>query len=539
MKKTFQWWFGVVSLVLTVTWVAHAQQANRTSIKGFQPGSDFVPNEILVMVNPGGKTSARPQGTSPKEWIDKIKQWIISSGSEIKIVDVYDLPAEFGSRSLPLLNGPRVCGGTLLTLRTPGRPDDVQALENAIHAVEDEIARLTDWGEYESGKDLLVVVPNNGYTKPEIMMQSTDEAKPITLTGLSRFAKKVKVAILDSGFTTRPPDPFQTLTSFMPDPVGIDTTATPPNFTSWNQDNFVSLDPGDVGTHGHGTPVARIISGIAVGSDIIPIKVCDQDGLCTGRNVTIGLCYAAYRRAQVVNASIGGFYNSKLVYEAIQDVLSEGALVVAGAGNSRNLLWNRSPEERSRETPEMSRSGDFTGALRPASDPLRGWNQRVYPAAWSSGSTAVAQGNADGIISVGSILIRSNDGKTLVSRFSSMNPSVDVVTYGEKIKISFGYGLGRSFRFVNDLRSGTSFAAPIITGIAAVLRYKNPTWSAPDVERAIVVAGVPRNYDCFLDAPDVSTSRNDCIPESARTTDERKVSVFQHEIDALLSLLGR
>ncbi len=538
MKKTLQWWFGVVSLVLTVTWVAHAQQVNRTSIKGFQPGSDFVPNEILVMVNPGGKTSVRPQGTSPKEWIDKIKQWIISSGSKIRIVDMYDLPAEFGSRNLPLLNRPRVCGGTLLRLQTPGAPDDVQALNDALHAVEDETARLTRAGGYESGKDLLVVVPNNGYTKPEVTMQSLDEADPIVLTGLSRFASGIKVAILDSGLSSRPVDPL----GLIQEPVGIDTTATPPNFTSWDQDNYLSSDPGDVGTRGHGTPVARIISGIAVQSEIIPVKVCDQtDNIyqCTGRNVTIGLCYAAYRRVQVINASIGGFYDSDLVHKAIQDVLSEGALVVAGAGNSRNLLWNRSPEERSRETPDMRVSGDYTRAERPASDLLRGWNQPVYPAAWSSGSKAVEQGSPDGIISVGSI-----NSKKDVSRFSTMNKSVDLLTYGERVQVSFGFGLGTSFRFVrNEPRSGTSFAAPIITGIAAVLRFQHPTWTALQVEDFIVRAGIKQDYDCFLDPPPDtpadSDPRNKCVFASATTPEDGRFSVFRHNIDAIRSLLGR
>lgn len=546
MKKMLKWWFGVLSLVLTVAWVAHAQQSSHVSLKGFQPGSDFVPNEILVLVNPGGKTLDRPNGTSVQEWIKEIKQWIISSGLKIEVDDAYtydlaDLATKFGRENLPSLKNPRVCGGTLLTLRTQGKPDDTAALDAAVQAVEDEITRLTNLGGYNSSRDIMEAIPNPGFTKPDSAMPPTEEADPIDLTVLSGTAVGVKVAILDSGFATKPVNPNTsnlslTRISSTRNPVGIDTTATPPNFSTWNEDNFESLDHDEVNLHGHGTPIARIISGIAKRSVIIPVKVCDQTGLCTGRNVTIGLCYAAYRHAQVVNMSFGGFYDSQLVYEAIQDMLAQGALVVAGAGNSRNLLWNRSPLERSRETPEMSRSGDFTGAERPAYNSSRGWNQSVYPAAWSTGSTAAAQGNADGIISVGSI-----NSKKYVSKFSSMNTSVDVVTYGEKIRISFGFPVVGSFSYLSELRSGTSFAAPIIAGIAAVLRYRNPTWTAPEVESAIVRAGDTNNYDCYLDDPNGSidpAARNNCVSMSATTPESRRVSVSQHNIDKLRSLLG-
>ncbi len=557
MKKMLKWWFGVLSLVLTVAWVAHAQQSNHVSLKGFQPGSDFVPNEILILVNPGGKTLDRPNGTSIEEWIREIKNRINLLGLKLKVkitIDeryTYDLSTGFVDTGMRLLNHPRVCGGTLLTLRTDGAPDDVYALDRIIRAVEDEMVLLTNSFGYQSGEDILKVGPNPGFTKPDSMMQATDESDPVDLTGLSQSARGVKVAILDSGFDTNPLDSLIALNSYILNrfniktdfkrPIGIDTTANPPNFTSWNRDDFVSPDPGENGIvgHKHGTPIAQLISGIAVGSEMIPAKVCDQDGLCTGRNVTIGLCYAAYRHAQVVNMSFGGFYDSKLVYEAIQDVLSEGALVVAGSGNSRNLLWNRSPTERSRETSEMRRAGNFTeDALRPESDQLRGWNQPVYPAAWSSGSIAVAAGNVDGIISVGSINSRKD-----ISRFSTMNRSVDVVTYGEKIKILYGTNLGGSFSFVSELRSGTSFSAPIITGIAAVLRSQNPNWTASQVESFIVRAGTQQDYYCFLNPPTGTPPdqnfRNNCVFAGATTPEKYKIPVFRHNIDAIRSLLGR
>jgi subtilisin family serine protease len=338
------------------------------------------------------------------------------------------------------------------------------------------------------------------------------------------------VAVLDTGFSSQPVLPSA--------PVGIDTTTTPPNFSGWNRDDFRRAYPDDVEVNGHGTPVAQVIRDIAVNSELIPIKVSDSAGRATGKSVAIGLCYAAYRRAQVVNLSVGGFYNSKLVQGAVRDVLAQGAIIVAGAGNSRNLLWHRSPEEIRRETPEMRRSGDFTGALRAEISPSRGWNQPVFPAAWSSGSAGVEQGNADGIISVGSINSKKN-----VSRFSTMNKSVDLLTYGEKIQVSFGYGFGATYSFITELRTGTSFAAPIITGIAAVLRFQNSTLSASEIEKGIVLAGIRQDYDCYLDPPAVTPGdtdpRNKCVPATATTPENRKFSTFRHNIDAIRLLLNR
>jgi subtilisin family serine protease len=522
MKKTV-WWFGVLGLMLMVTWMAQAQKGGGVSLNGLEPGSDFVPNEILVMVNPGGPTSARLQGTSPQDWINQIDQGGTYLGLPIKIVNRYDLATEFRRQGLQVLTQPRVCGGTLLTLQLAGA-DTALALENAIRSVEAASDILARNFGYQSSEDFLVVVPNDGYTKPDAMMQATDEADPVDLTGFGQLATRIKVAVLDSGFSSDLGASTGSGPSRTSAQEGIDTTATPPNFSSWNRDDFRRSYPGDVEVNGHGTPVARVIRSIAVNSKPILIKVSDSTGKATGKNVAIGLCYAAYQRAQVVNLSVGGFYDSKLVRGAVRDVLAQGAVIVAGAGNSRNLLWHRSPDEIRRD------------ALRPEVDSSRGWNQSVYPAAWSSGS---AGGNADGIISVGSINSKKN-----VSRFSTMNKSVDLLTYGEKIQVSFGYGFGNSFRFIsNELRSGTSFAAPIITGIVAVLRYQHPTWTASEIENAIVRTGMRQEYDCYLDPPAGTPAdpdpRNKCVDATATTTEDRKVSVFRHNIDAIRSLLGR
>jgi len=209
---------------------------------------------------------------------------------------------------------------------------------------------------------------------------------------------------------------------------------------------------------GHGTFVAGIIGasgngsgmvGVARGVTILPVKILDCKGSGNTFSLAQGILYAVQRGARVLNVSLGGPVDSAYVREAIRIArVDYGALLVAATGNS---------------------GGDVS-----------------YPAKYAE-VLAVAATDAGG---------------NARAPYSNSGPEVDVAAIGEGIigtvraegcpsfitclEGSPGYGSA----------GGTSFAAPLVSGLAALVLSRNPFLS-PDA-----VAGVIRSTADPLPAGD-------------------------------------
>jgi subtilisin family serine protease len=399
------------------------------------------------------------------------------------------------------LQNPEVCGGTLLTLRSNRfSVDDLIAYVNQV------IARQLSIWEYDPDLDGIRIAPNDGYTRPDTMMEDDRIAQPISLAELTYSAEGTRVAVIDSGFK---------LPSNLINPLpGFNSISNSPGLTGWEIDDVKVVDdsgrlPSRPTVYGHGTPVLGIIASIAQGARFIPIKACDKNGFCTAKSVTLGLCYAAYQGAKVINLSVGGFRGSPLVLGAVRDAIAAGALIVTSAGNSRNLLWNRARGE----------------ALRPEVSLTRGWNQPVYPAAWSGGRVLAdfVSSNPDGLLSVASM-----DNYQRISKFSYLGLGVDVVTVGEEIMTN--YSLNSSFNgFQAANRSGTSFAAPIMAGIVAVMRAHDRTATATTIKHNIQMGG-RSGYRCILRV-------NSAVVNDCRESQDPQIWVKKLTLDSLRILL--
>jgi serine protease len=130
-----------------------------------------------------------------------------------------------------------------------------------------------------------------------------------------------------------------------------------------------------------------------------------------------GILYAAANGADIINCSWGGSNFSVFGQDVVALATAMGSLVVGAAGNS-------------------------------------GSDQSFYPAALPE------------VLSVGSVDHRNG----LRSGFSNYGYSVDVFAAGTVINSTIfnnGYGL----------KSGTSMAAPVVSGLAALLRSHFPEWS--------------------------------------------------------------
>jgi len=218
--------------------------------------------------------------------------------------------------------------------------------------------------------------------------------------------------------------------------------------------NFVSntSDPSD--DYGHGTHVAGIIG--AVGNNgvgiaginwhvsIMPLKICDANGLCDLDKEVSALQYAVDHGAMIANASFGGVYAPYPPEEnAIAAAGQAGLLFVAAAGNSAN-------------------NNDFA-PFYPASYPLD--NVISVAATTSSGDLASFSDYGFSSVSIGA------PGEDILSTLPTSGP----------ISSPTGYGT----------ESGTSMAAPEVTGAAALLWAEHPDWTMQQVRMRLLETASP------------------------------------------------
>ncbi|MFI8575778.1 S8 family peptidase [Rossellomorea aquimaris] len=178
----------------------------------------------------------------------------------------------------------------------------------------------------------------------------------------------------------------------------------------------------------HGTHVSGIIAaekgngiggyGVAPNSDIVSIDVFNRSMFVTDYTIAEGVLEAIRQKVKVINMSLGTYYPSPILKDAIKQATDAGIVVVASAGNDGADMVN-------------------------------------YPASFEN------------VISVGA----TND-KNELAEFSTYGKSVDVVAPGEQIYSSvFDYDKDSSFGKL----SGTSMSAPMVTGLVSLILSKYPT----------------------------------------------------------------
>ncbi len=168
---------------------------------------------------------------------------------------------------------------------------------------------------------------------------------------------------------------------------------------------------------GHGTHVATLIAEVSGGAALLPIRAFNSEG--NGDNFVLAqaIFEAVERGASVINISAGSTYNSVILEDAVDAARLRGAVVIAAAGNMNRL----SPQEY------------------PATDP-----------------------DAFGVAAL--------DGLQRAA-FSNYHPEVDIAAPG--VAIYGGLPAGNYAAW-----SGTSFAAPMVSGVAARIIARHPEWAA-------------------------------------------------------------
>jgi subtilisin family serine protease len=247
--------------------------------------------------------------------------------------------------------------------------------------------------------------------------------------------------VLDSGVDPRHPDLAAKLlpgASFLHvDPAPIPAGSTcPPN--AGVDDDF-----------GHGTHVAGIaaaatdnglgVAGIGWQTRLLPVKVLDCTGNGSDAQVIAGIDWAVGQRAWVINLSFGGPGQSDVLDAAIDRARRAGVLVVAAAGNGAT------------DVP-------------------------FYPAA-SPGALAVTATDQQDRFAASF----SNRG----SYVGLAAPGVDIVSTYPTYMEPVGY----------RVMSGTSMAAPHVSGVAALLLSRHPEYG-PSRTMGVLFASAEKVESC-------------------------------------------
>jgi hypothetical protein len=305
---------------------------------------------------------------------------------------------------------------------------------------------------------------------PELMQIRADQAWAIT-QGLSTtsdpnapFPGPV-IAIVDSGVDSTHEDlsaPGKVI-------KGMNFLVSPPNNNPMDDD-------------GHGTGVAGIaaaegnngvgIPGVSWASPIIAEKVMDAYGMGVSSNIAAGISDAVSRGAKIINLSLGisgpGLAPPGDIAMAIDQANKAGVLVVAAAGN------------------------DF------CSNP-------IYPAGFSSQTNVQGTLLDTTVLSVGGLDFQSNvdvEPDANPNRMQCLKESGS--NFGPWVKIYAPYNAvtAQSHQCTNCSLNetyvsgkGTSFAAPFVSGTAALVWAANPQASARQVMNTLLATAAPSGTD--------------------------------------------
>lgn len=332
---------------------------------------------------------------SEADW-DIPGQIVVDARDDLGTSDIASLASDFGFSFVPT----RLESSTRIEIASAST-SDIPAL----------LARLARDPRVEHAEPLARVhalfVPNDPEMKQQWHMTRINAPRAWDF-GIGRG---VTVAVVDTGIACEDHGPFAKGTD-------LENTECVPGW------NFVAGNEHANDDQGHGTHVAGTIAqstnnglgvtGVAFGARLMPVKVLNEDGWGTTADVADGIRWAADNGAHVINLSLGGPRNSRILQSAVDHARKMGVVVVAAAGNT----------------------GSSVG----------------YP------------GASDGVIGVSAT---NPDDK--LAPFSSRGKGVDIAAPGVKVVQQTICEKGRNKCVIFPGWNGTSMASPHVAGAAALV----------------------------------------------------------------------
>ncbi len=235
----------------------------------------------------------------------------------------------------------------------------------------------------------------------------------------------------------------------------------------FNNDN--SPRAGEVNPNGeaihHGSMVAGVVgatannnkgsAGIDQNSKILPLQIFSDDGEASTNHIVSAIDYATDQQVDVINLSLGSNQFDQVLLTAILRAFNNNIVVVASSGNC------------------ALNDEDFCNSL---SAPGR----MTYPALFSEVLSVGATTNSDQ---------RAN--------YSSYGTKLDIVAPGSSVGPLPVYNNGSTNSYASG--SGTSFSAPLVSGLASLLLAQNPNLTPSQIESILTESAdvVPSMYNAY------------------------------------------
>jgi thermitase len=205
--------------------------------------------------------------------------------------------------------------------------------------------------------------------------------------------------------------------------------------------DFANNDDDATDDNAHGTHVAGIaaadtnnsegIAGVAWNCKILPVKVTDADGNGYYSWMIDAIIWATDHGADVINLSMGGDVDDPFLEDACKYAYDHGVVIAASAGNDGGPV--------------------------------------LYPAAYNSYVLAVAASDYD----------------DMVPEWSNFGPEIDVAAPGVYIMAPIPQWYAGEGNPPYGFASGTSMAAPHVSGMAALIRSLKPELGVAEIMNII------------------------------------------------------